>query len=166
MAETALGKQAEVLARGDLARNGLEQILAVNRNSSLPDDSAGTAKHSGIPIIRAVVLQNVNGKWSEVLRCDEYLKNPTGYLGGSPPGRVTGWRLQYAPDTKQGLELKFTPAEADSEKQISISDGAASQSLVVRWNAGVKRYQSMDRAQERFLNEVPTLETPPSILSR
>ncbi len=44
MADTALGKQAEVLAHGDLARNGLEQILVVNRNSSLPDDSAGGAQ--------------------------------------------------------------------------------------------------------------------------
>ncbi len=31
VAEAALGKQAEILAHGDLARNGQEQLLVVNR---------------------------------------------------------------------------------------------------------------------------------------
>src|ERR1700704_620075 len=31
VAEAVLGKQAEIIAHGDLARNGLEQLLVVNR---------------------------------------------------------------------------------------------------------------------------------------
>jgi hypothetical protein len=157
MADVALGKQAEVLAHGDLARNGLEQILVVNRNSSPSADRAGAAKREGVPISRAAILQQKNGRWSEVLRCDEYLKNPNGYLAGTPGARVNGWRLQYAPDTKQGLELKFTPID-------SSAGDPAGQTVVVKWNRGANRYQSMDRSQARYLNEVPTLETPQSIL--
>jgi hypothetical protein len=98
--------------------------------------------------------------------CDEHLKNPNGYLGGSPAGRITGWRLEYGQDATDGLEMKFTPAE-----RIDAVNGNANQNsgqkyptFNVRWNKSARRYQSFDQSQERFLSEVPSLETPQSIL--
>ena len=164
IAGAALGKQAEVLAHGDLARNGLEQLLVVNRFANAKNGSAGAVSASAMFITRAAVLEKNNGKWAEVLRCDEHLKNPNGYLGGSPAERVTGWRLEYATDTSQGLEIRFTPADVDAGKQESDTGESASQTVVVRWNTKAKRYQSLDRSHKMYLNEAPTLETPQSIL--
>jgi hypothetical protein len=88
VAEKSLGKQAEILAQGNLALNGLEQVLVVNRFS--PGTTDGS-KSSKVFVVRAAVLQREGGRWSEVLLCDEHLKNPYGYLGRSPAGRVNGW---------------------------------------------------------------------------
>src|ERR1700681_3049928 len=82
VAEAALGKQAEILARGDLARNGQEQLLVVNRFAKAPQGAAGTENSQAIFITRAVILEKRNGKWTKILRCDEHVKNPNGYLGG------------------------------------------------------------------------------------
>src|SRR6202051_494137 len=54
VAEASLGKQAEVLARGNLALNGHEQVLVVNRFSSA---GAGRANPSPIFVTRAAVLE-------------------------------------------------------------------------------------------------------------
>jgi hypothetical protein len=162
IAEAALGKQAQVLAHGDLARNGLEQVLVVNRFTQSRD--AGAAPASEIFITRAAVLEKSGGKWTEVLRCDEHLKNPKGYLGGAPAARASGWRLEYAADTNLGLEMKFTPVDLDGGKRDSGAGDLAGQTVVVRWNKKAKRYQSLDRSHERYLIEAPTLETPQSIL--
>jgi hypothetical protein len=164
MAEAALGGRAEVLAHGDLARNGLEQILAVNRLKGAPQAGSGPQASMPILITRAAVIEKEGGKWTEVLRCDERLKNPVGYLGGSPAGRVSGWQLQFDPNTEQGLEMSFTPADADSGPRASGGDDPPGRTVVVRWNTRVKRYQSLDQSHERYLNEIPTLETPQSIL--
>ena len=164
MAETALGKRAEVLAHGDLARNGSEQILAVNRLANARRDASGPASPAGILILRAAILEKSGGKWTEVLRCDERLKNPNGYLAGSPAARVSGWRLEYNTDAGQGLEMKFTPAEIDANAQGPGSSESPDKAVVVRWNTKAKRYQSLDASHEKYLNEVPTLETPLSIL--
>jgi len=166
IAEAALGQQAEVLAHGDLARNGLEQVLAVNRFAKFQDGGAGSASSSAIFITRAVVLEKNEGKWSEVLRCDEHLKNPHGYLGGTPVARATGWQLEYATDTNMGLEMKFTPVGLDAGKRGSGRGDLAGRTVVVRWNKIAKRYQSLDRSHERYLIEVPALEPPQSILKR
>ncbi len=163
VAEAALGKQAEVVARGDLARNGLEQLLVVNQYEKAARGGAGPGHSSGIFITRAVIVEKSNDKWAEVLRCDERLKNPNGYLGGSPAGPVTGWRLDLTRDTRQGLELRFTPAEAGREQSSSAGE-TANRTITVRWNTKAKRYQSLDRSQEGYLGEVPALETPQSIL--
>src|ERR1700686_2038708 len=56
LAEAALGKQAEILARGDLARNGQEQLLVVNRFAKAPRGAAGLENSPGIFITRAVIL--------------------------------------------------------------------------------------------------------------
>jgi hypothetical protein len=162
VAEAALGKQAEVLAHGNLARNDLEQLLVIDRFASA--QPVGVDNPASIFITRATILQKNKGRWTEVLRCDEHLKNPSGYLGGSPAARVTGWRLEFKQDSKQGLEMKFTPANFEAGGQESGTGEPASQPIVVRWNTRAKRYQSLDASQERYLGEAPTLETPHSIL--
>jgi hypothetical protein len=164
VAEAALGKQAEILAHGDLARNGREQLLTVNPFTKAPRSGNGPENSPAIFITRAVILENSNGHWTEILRCDEYLKNPNGYLGGSSAARVTGWRLEFSTDTKEGLELKFTPADGAEGKEGASMVESANQTFVVRWNAQVKRYQLLDAAHARYLNEAPALETPQSIL--
>jgi len=148
-AETALGSETEVLLYGDLAKNGSRQILAVNRMKTTPQ-----ATMPGTVITRGVILENVGGTWKEILRCDEHLENPKGFLGNIPLAPVNGWRLQYEQDNDKGLLLYFTPA-ADPK-------GARMLPVEVRWNARAKRYQSMDRNFENFLYELPALETPES----
>jgi hypothetical protein len=148
-AETALGSETEVLLYGDLAKNGARQILAVNRMKTTPQ-----ATMPGTVITRGVILENVGGTWKEILRCDEHLENPKGFLGNIPLAPVNGWRLQYEQDNDKGLLLYFTPA-ADPK-------GARMLPVEVRWNTKAKRYQSMDRNFENFLYELPALETPES----
>jgi hypothetical protein len=159
MAEAALGKQAEILERGDLSGNGSDEILVVNR---IVDAHRSAPNSAAILVRRAAVLENRDGKWSEVLRCDEHLKNPNGYLAGTPAARVSGWQLEYRPDARQGLQMTFTPV--DSDAAAPGSNASPAKGFVVRWNKAAKRYQSLDQSHERFLNEVPTLETPMSIL--
>jgi len=148
-AETALGSETEVLLYGDLAKNGARQILAVNRIKATPQVTM-----PGTVITRGVILENIGGTWKEILRCDEHLENPKGFLGNIPLAPVNGWRLQYEQDKDKGLLLYFTPA-ADPK-------GARMLPVEVRWNAKAKRYQSMDRNFENFLYELPALETPES----
>ncbi len=148
-AETALGSETEVLLYGDLAKNGSRQILAVNRMKLTPQVTL-----PGTVITRGVILENIGGTWKEILRCDEHLENPKGFLGNIPLAPVNGWRLQYEQDEAKGLLLYFTPA-ADPK-------GARMLPVEVRWNTKVKRYQSMDRNFENFLYELPALETPES----
>ena len=163
VADAALGKQAEIVAHGDLARNGLEQLLVVNRFGMVAREGVGPGNFSGIFITRMAVLEKNNDKWAEVLRCDEHLKNPSGYLGGSPTAPVTGWLLELMPDPQQGIELRFTPAEASPERPSHPGESGG-ETISVRWNTRAKRYQSLDRSHERYLGETPTLETPRSIL--
>ncbi len=148
-AETALGSDTEVLLYGDLAKNGSRQILAVNRMKGTPQVAM-----PGTVITRGVILENIGGTWKEILRCDEHLENPKGFLGNIPLAPVNGWRVQYEQDNDKGLLLYFTPA--------ANPKGARALPVEVRWNAKVKRYQSMDRNFENFLYELPALETPES----
>jgi hypothetical protein len=163
VAEAVLGKQAEVLAHGDLARNGLEQILVVNRFEKPTHWDKGPGSSSAIFVTRVVIVEKENDKWAEVLRCDEHLKNPRGYLGGSPAAPVTGWRLEFKPDTDQGLELRFTPAGTDEERSPYNAE-ARGRTIAIRWNTKAKRYQSLDQSHRGYLGEAPSLETPQSIL--
>src|SRR5712675_1145086 len=84
IAEAVLGKQAEVIAHGDLARNGSEQLLVVNRFDSTARAKVQPAHSTAIFVTRAVIVEKNDGKWTELLRCDEHLKNPRGYLAGAP----------------------------------------------------------------------------------
>jgi hypothetical protein len=148
-AEKSLGAETDVLLFGDLSKTGTQQILAVNKIKALPP---------GVPrgnvITRAVVLEKNGTSWKEILRCDEHLENPKGFLGGTPLAPVNGWRMQAEQDPDKGLLLYFTPLQAPK--------GGYAVPVEVRWNAKAKRYQSMDRTFENFLGELPALETPES----
>ncbi|SRR6266550_2021616 len=162
VAEAVLGKQAEIVAHGNLARNGSEQLLVVNRFEMAAREAVETGNPSPIFVTRAVIVQKGDGKWAEELRCDERLKNPKGYLGGSPAFPVTGWWLELMPDTGQGLELRFTPAGAGEERSSDVVESG--RTIAIRWNTKAKRYQSLDQSHRGYLGEVPALETPQSIL--
>jgi hypothetical protein len=64
------------------------------------------------------------------------------------------------------LEMKFTPAERFNTVDVNTDQSSAQKypAFVVRWNKSEKRYQSFDQSHERYLSEVPSLETPQSIL--
>ncbi|HEX4641863.1 MAG TPA: hypothetical protein VH161_00300 [Candidatus Acidoferrales bacterium] len=166
MAVASLGKQAVVLAHGDLAQNGAEQVLAVDRMSSGAPGNQGGTETPAVSVTRAAVLERGTGKWYQVLLCDEHLKNPKGYLGGNVSPAVNGWRLEYRQDPNAGLVMKFTSAgsldggnehAADRVEQKNVS-------FDVRWNKSAKRYQSFDQSHERYLSEIPSLGPTESIL--
>jgi hypothetical protein len=149
--EKLLGPDGKVVLSGDLAHNGHQQILVVN---ALPQSPGGPA--SSITFRRAAVIEQEGAKWTEVLRCDEYLKNPNGYLRGTPLLPVlAGWRLRWNPSIGiRAQELDFTPLQASG----------AAPTVAVRWNPAVSRYQSLDAANREFLGEIAALETPASEL--
>jgi hypothetical protein len=144
-AESLLGRETQVLLFGDLAKNGKQQFLAANVVPKTPTNNL-----PGTIVTRAVVVENSDGKWAEVLRCDEHLKNQKGFLGLTPLAAVTGWRLQYEQSDDKGLQLYFTPLKG-------ITDSHP-QTIGVRWNPETKRYQSLDRTYEHFLFESPSIE--------
>jgi hypothetical protein len=148
-AEQSLGSETDVLLFGDLSKDGQRQVLAVNKVKALPP---GVAR--GNAITRAVILEKDGNTWKEVLRCDEHLENPKGFLGGTPLAAVNGWRMQAEQDPEKGLLLYFTP--------LAAPKGGYAVPVEVRWNSKVKRYQSMNRSFQNFLNELPALETPES----
>jgi hypothetical protein len=150
-ATSLLGSDAQVLLFGDLAKNGQKEVLVANVLPNTPKSVV-----AGTVITRAVVAQFEDGKWVELLRCDEYLKNGNGYLGLTPLQPVSAWKLQYEDSPAKGMALYFTPVKAGStEKTLPIA---------VRWNPATKRYQSMDAGYQKFLGEAPTLESPRSTL--
>jgi hypothetical protein len=150
-AQALLGKEAQVLAFGDLAKNEKQEFLAANVVPKTPTNNI-----PGTIVTRVVVAENSDGKWSEVFHCDEHLKNGKGYLGLTPIEPVTGWRLQYEQDPQKGLQLYLTP----------LNTGGASHALPigVRWNPETKRYQSLDHTFEHFLLESPALDAARSRL--
>jgi hypothetical protein len=150
-AQALLGTETQVLAFGDLAKSGKQQFLAANVVPKTPKNNV-----PGTIVTRAIVAENSDGKWTELLRCDEHLKNAKGYLGLTPIAPVTGWRLQFEKDSEKGLVLYFTPVQT-RESQHVLPVG-------VRWNPATKRYQSLDRSFQNFLLELPTLENAASTL--
>lgn len=150
-ADTLLGSGTEVLLYGDLAHDGTQQMLAANVVPNTPKSTV-----AGTVVTRAVVAQNENGKWTELFRADEYLKNAKGYLALTPLQGVSGWKLQYENSPEKGASFYFTPIkQGSSEKTLPIA---------VKWNPAVKRYQSMDASYEHFLNEAPGIGSPRSAL--
>jgi hypothetical protein len=150
-ATALLGSDTQVLLYGDLARTGQKQFLAANVVPNTPKSTV-----AGTVVTRAVVAETVDGKWSELFRADEYLKNSKGYLALTPLQAVTGWKLQYENSDDKGMALYFTPVkQGSSEKTLPIA---------VRWNPAVKRYQSMDLSYQHFLNEAPSMGSPRSAL--
>jgi hypothetical protein len=143
-AHSLLGVETQVLVFGDLAKNGKQEFLAANVVPKTPKNNA-----PGTIVTRAVVAENQDGRWSEILRVDEHLKNSKGYLGLTPLSPVTGWRLQYEQDPEKGLQLYFTPLKGISDPHVLP--------IGIRWNPATKRYQSLDRTYEHFLLESPTM---------
>lgn len=141
-----LGAEAEVLLWGDLAKTGKEQVFAIHRLSKTPDGAV-----PGTNLLRAAILEKDGGKWKEIFRCDEHLKNENGYLGGTPLAPVNGWRLQFEQNAERGLEMYFTPIQQPS--------GGYRVTLGVRWNSKVGRYQALDRTYENFLGETKAIDT-------
>lgn len=166
VAEASLGKESEVLAHGDLALDGHEQLLVANRFHPAAAASDDAGKPAPVFVTRAALLEKNDGRWTEILRCDEHLKNPNGYLGGFSKARVSGWRLDYTQDAQVGLEMKFMPTDevAPASARPGSSAAPPNPNLDVRWNKSTKRYQSFDRSHEKYLNEIPILETPESSL--
>ncbi|HUK29714.1 MAG TPA: hypothetical protein VLV89_01285 [Candidatus Acidoferrum sp.] len=145
VAHGALGRDAEALAWGDLPGDGRKQVLAVNR----------TGKAEGTPgeefmFTRMTVAENVSGSWSEVLLCDEHLKNEKGYLIGSPGEAISKWKMSFVKDPSKGLVMTITPMGEGSD--------AKGKTLHVRWNPAVMRYQAFDPATDKFTGEVASVE--------
>jgi hypothetical protein len=146
-----LGKETKVLVFGDLAKTGKQQFLGANVVPKTPkNDIPGTI------VTRAVIAEETDGKWSELLRCDEYLKNSKGYLALTPLAAVSGWKVQWDQDPVKGIQLYFTPVKAGADKHVLP--------IGVAWNPATKRYQSLDLTYEHFLMEKPSLDTARSVL--
>ena len=150
-AQNLLGKETQVLVFGDLAKTGKQQFLAANVVPKTPkNDIPGTI------VTRAVLAEETDGKWSELLRCDEYLKNAKGYLALTPLTAVAGWKVQYDQDPIKGIQLYFTPIKSGADKHVLP--------IGIAWNPATKRYQSLDMTYEHFLMEKPSLDTARSVL--
>ncbi len=150
-ADSLLGSESQVLAFGDLAKTGKQQVLVANVVPKTPKDSI-----TGTIVTRAVIAENDGGQWKEIFGCDEHLKNAKGYLGMTPIEPVSGWRLQFEQDPAKGLTLYLTPVKGMEDKHVLP--------IGVRWNPKTKRYQSLDRTYEQFLGESPSLTTQRSQL--
>ncbi len=150
-AESLLGSESQVLVFGDLAKNGKQEFLAANIVPKTPTNNL-----PGTIVTRVVVAENAGGKWAEILRCDEHLKNQKGFLGLTPLLPVTGWRLQFEQSEIKGLELYFTPLKGTTDSHVLP--------IGVRWNPETKRYQSLDRTYEHFLIESPSMQDARSTL--
>lgn len=150
-AKHLLGSDAQVLLAGDLAKNGKRQFLAANVIPKTPQNNV-----PGTVVTRAIVAQDDDGKWTELLRVDEHLKNQKGYLGLTPLDSITGWRLQYEQNPDKGLQLYFTPLKVNGDTHVLT--------IGVRWNPATNRYQSLDASYEHFLKESSTLQNVRSSL--
>jgi hypothetical protein len=150
-AKHLLGSDAQVLVSGDLAKNGKRQLLAANVIPKTPQNNV-----PGTVVTRAIVAQDDDGKWTELLRVDEHLKNQKGYLGLTPLDSITGWRLQYEQNPEKGLQLYFTPLKVNGDTHVLT--------IGVRWNPATNRYQSLDASYEHFLKESSTLQNVRSSL--
>jgi hypothetical protein len=150
-AEGSLGSETTVLAFGDLAKTGTQQILAANVVPKTPKENI-----TGTIVTRAVIAENQKGQWVQIFLCDEFLKNSKGYLGMTPLEPVSAWRVQHEQDPEKGLTVYFTPVKGVGDAHVLP--------IAVRWNPKTKRYQSLDRSYEQFLSESPTLSNARSRL--
>ncbi len=77
-----MGGDAQVLLYGDLAKTGKQQILAANVVPNTPKSVV-----AGTVVTRAIVAENEDGKWTESMCADEYLKDPRASRIDASPGR-------------------------------------------------------------------------------
>src|SRR5215471_4937521 len=143
-AEGSLGSETAVLAYGDLAKTGTQQILIANVLPKTPKDNI-----TGTIVSRAAIVEKQNGNWVQIFLCDQYLKNSKGYLGMTPIEPVSGWRIQHEQDPVKGLTVYFTPVKGMPDLHVLP--------IAVQWNPKTKRYQSLDRSYQQFLLESPSL---------
>jgi len=143
-AEGSLGSETAVLAYGDLAKTGAQQILIANILPKTPKDNV-----TGTIVSRAAIVENQKGRWMQIFLCDEYLKNSKGYLGMTPIEPVSAWRIQHEQDPVKGLTVYLTPVKGISDSHVLP--------IAVQWNPKTKRYQSLDRSYQQFLLESPAL---------
>lgn len=143
-AEGSLGSETTVLAYGDLAKTGTQQILIANVLPKTPKDNI-----TGTIVSRAAIVEKQGNNWVQIFLCDEHLKNSKGYLGMTPIEPVSGWRIQHEQDPAKGLTVYFTPVKGISDSHVLP--------IAVQWNPKTKRYQSMDRSYQQFLLESPAL---------
>ncbi|HKF53696.1 MAG TPA: hypothetical protein VKB26_15375 [Candidatus Acidoferrales bacterium] len=145
VAQKLLGSETNVIAYGDLAKNGKQEAFIVNKVKIVPESMP-----PGLLVTRAAIIEKDGNSWNEVLLVDEHLKNPRGFLGGQPIAPVDGWRVQKEEDVANGLELYFTPLHKPA--------GGYTQTYEVRWNPEKKRFESMDQSFEHFLGELQSLQ--------
>jgi len=143
-ADGSLGSETTVLAYGDLAKTGAQQILIANILPKTPKNNV-----TGTIVSRAAIVENQKGQWMQIFLCDEYLKNSKGYLGMTPIDAVSAWRIQHEQDPVKGLTVYFTPVKGTSDSHVLP--------IAVQWNPKTKRYQSLDRSYQQFLLESPAL---------
>jgi len=151
-ARALLGSEAQVLLFGDLAKTGKPEVLVANVVPNTPKSVV-----AGTVVTRAVIAEKQeDGKWVELMRADEHLKNAKGFLGQTPLQAVNGWKLQHEQSAEKGMTVYFTPIKAGTnERTLPIA---------VAWNPATKRYQSMDLSYQHFLSEAATLENPRATL--
>ena len=113
-----LGSDAQVLLYGDLAKTGTKQMLAANVVPNTPKSTV-----AGTVVTRAVIAENENGKWTELFRADEYLKNQKGYLALTPLQAVTGWKLQYEEQPGKRHVAVFHSGEARQQRKNAADRG-------------------------------------------
>lgn len=143
-AEGSLGSETTVLAYGDLAKAGTQQILIANVLPKTPKENI-----TGTIASRAAIIEKQDTGWMQIFLCDEHLKNSKGYLGMTPIEPVSGWRIQHEQDPVKGLTVYFTPVKGISDAHVLP--------IGVQWNPKTKRYQSLDRTYQQFLLESPAL---------
>ncbi len=138
----------------------------VDRSSASANDGGSAGSSLPLIITRAAILEKNGEKWVELLRCDEHLKNSHGYLQGAPLNPVTGWKLRFNVDKRQGLDLLFTPLNVavNQDPASNAKDTSGGRPVEVRWNKNTRRYQSLDASGAEFLDETPALEIQHSIL--
>lgn len=141
--DAVLGVRSEIVAAGDLAGNGTLQILAIQGEpigDSARDDPSQRKERK---IWRAALMEKQGGRWQELLRADQHLKNGYGYLGATPPEAVASWMMRWEQGPR-GMTFFFTPV---------TGRGANPQPIPVRWNRAVGRYQAMDATGKMFLSD-------------
>ena len=143
-AEGSLGSETTVLAYGDLAKTGTQQILIANVLPKTPKDNI-----TGTIVSRAAIVEKQGTNWVQIFLCDEHLKNSKGYLGMTPIEPVTAWRIQHEQDPVKGLTVYLTPVKGMPDAHVLP--------IGVQWNPKTKRYQSLDRSYQQFLMESPAL---------
>ena len=90
-AKSLLGSEVQVLLFGDFAKNGNQEFLAANVLPKTPKNNI-----PGTVITRAVLVENQDGKWTELLHVDEHLKNQKGFLSLTPLEPISAWRCRLS----------------------------------------------------------------------